>query len=482
MKISGFKGRLYQERLFASAAQRNTLVVLPTGLGKTMIAMMLAVHRGKTLFLAPTKPLCVQHMKTFEKYVDGKLVVLTGEVPPDKRKNVDADVIFATPQTIENDLICKRIGFKDFKLVIFDEAHRAVGDYSYVWLAKQYNQLGKDPLILGLTASPGHTEEEIGTICTNLFIKQVESRVEKDVDVGPYVKEKSIKRVLIDLPDEFSEIKRNLERTLAMSLRTLKTMEVIESADMSKIRKGELLKLKSRLVSEIGAGPSVYQALSEVAVAIKVLHVLELLQTVGVRPLKTYFKKMGEQTRVKANKKLLSNPYFKKAMFLTMESEVDHPKYEELIELLTKKKKQAIVFTQYRDTCSEIVSRLKDSGFKATKFIGQAGKEGMSQKKQIETINDFKYGVYEVLVATSIAEEGLHIPEIDIAVFFEPVPSALRTIQRKGRVGRTKFGEVYVMITKGTIDESYFWVSFHKERKMKKMLDGLKQKKLDTFQ
>ena len=482
MKISGFEPRLYQEKIFASAAKRNTLVVLPTGLGKTMIAMMLAVHRGKTLFLAPTKPLCVQHMEIFENYVDGEFVVLTGEVPPNKRVNVNADVVFATPQTIENDLIARRFKFDGVNLLVFDEAHRAVGEYAYVWLAKQYMKLAKNPLVLGLTASPGHTDEGVETICRNLHVKQVESRIEMDADVSPYIMDKRINRVFIELPEGFGEIKRNMERALAMSLRGLKLMGIIESADISKVRKSELLRLKNELASQIGTEPKIYQALSEVAVCIKVLHVLELLQTVGVKPLKSYFKKMREQTRVKANKKLLANPYFNKAMVLSLESKIDHPKYDKLVKLLKKKRKQALVFTQYRDTCSEIVSRLRDAGFKATKFVGQAGKGGMSQKKQIETINEFKYGIHDVLVATSIAEEGLHIPEIEIAVFFEPVPSALRSIQRKGRVGRTKFGEVYVLITKGTIDESYYWVSYHKERKMQKMLEGMKQKKLNTFQ
>jgi ERCC4-related helicase len=213
MKTKDFKPRLYQEKIFASAAKRNSLVVLPTGLGKTMIALMLAAHRGKTLFLAPTKPLCEQHMKLFETHSDGIFSILTGEVSPEERKNVEVksvDVIFATPQTIQNDLIARRMKFDDIKLLIIDEAHRAVGDYAYVWLAKQYRELAKDPLILGLTASPGHTKEEIETIKRNLFANLILSRIDSDIDVKDYIKTKKINKIMIDLPDEFKEIKKNL--------------------------------------------------------------------------------------------------------------------------------------------------------------------------------------------------------------------------------------------------------------------------------
>ena len=483
MKTKDFKPRLYQERIFANAAKKNTLVVLPTGLGKTLIALMLSIHRRKTLFLAPTKPLCEQHKKTFEKHSDGSFVVLTGETPPSERHCIEADVIFATPQTIQNDLIAGRIKFDSFRLLVIDEAHRAVGDYAYVWLAKEYMRLSKDHLVLGLTASPGHTKEEIDTICENLSIKNIESRTEKDGDVGPFVKLKHIKKIMIDLPKDFVEIKKNLERTLSMSLKSLKEMGFIESSDIRKIRKTELLKLQGGLVKRIGEDVSIYQGISAVTMCIKVLHALELLQTVGMRQLKIYFKKIQSQRKVKANSILMSNPYFKKAVMLTYETETEHPKYERLVKLLKENKgKQSIVFTQYRETAKQIVEMLNDVDISATLFIGQAGKEGMSQKQQMAVLNEFRLEVFDVLVCTSIGEEGLHIPGADIAVFFEPVPSALRSIQRKGRVGRTKLGEIYVMITKNTIDESYYWVAFHKERKMRETLEDMKQYKLIEFQ
>src|SRR5262245_59787834 len=141
--------RRYQETIFAKAAMHNTLVVLPTGLGKTMIAVMLAIQRlqhypnAKVVILAPTKPLSQQHETTFRRYIDfseEKFVFFTGAISPQKRHEQwnNAQLIFATPQGIENDVLGGKIKLDDVCLLVIDEAHRAVGDYSYVYLAKKY--------------------------------------------------------------------------------------------------------------------------------------------------------------------------------------------------------------------------------------------------------------------------------------------------------------------------------------------------------
>jgi ERCC4-related helicase len=175
--------RTYQQTIFATAIKHNTLVVLPTGLGKTLIAKMLAKYRlekfpdSKVLFLTPTKPLATQHMDTFlDTFFESELFLAMGTITPDKRKEayVSAKIIFATPQTIENDIINKRISLDNVSLIIFDEAHRATGDYSYGFIAKQYDMHGKDKRVLALTASPGTDKEEITKICSNLNIEKIE--------------------------------------------------------------------------------------------------------------------------------------------------------------------------------------------------------------------------------------------------------------------------------------------------------------------
>src|SRR3989344_6251805 len=116
--LKDFKPRLYQETIFNTCSEKNTLVVLPTGMGKTAISMMLAKQRllhfpgSKVIVLAPTKPLVEQHLDTFKDYLDCSMAVFTGNVAPVKRGELwsESDVIFSTPQGLENDIISGRIG------------------------------------------------------------------------------------------------------------------------------------------------------------------------------------------------------------------------------------------------------------------------------------------------------------------------------------------------------------------------------------
>jgi Fanconi anemia group M protein len=179
--------REYQEKIFINCLSKNCLVVIPTGLGKTIIALMLVVHRlteidnSKVILLAPTKPLVEQHYKSFLELTEiseESLISLTGTTAPEKRKELwkDLKVAFMTPQVLQNDLISGLYSIKDVSLMIFDECHRAVGDYAYCFLAKKYIDLSNDAQILGLTASPGSTEGKIKEIKENLFRPYSKSR------------------------------------------------------------------------------------------------------------------------------------------------------------------------------------------------------------------------------------------------------------------------------------------------------------------
>ena len=115
-------------------------------------------------------------------------------------------------------------------------------------------------------------------------------------------------------------------------------------------------------------------------------------------------------------------------------------------------------------------------------LIGQSGEKGLSQKEQIDAVKDFEAGVYNCLITSSIGEEGLHISSADIAIFYEPVASEIRTIQRRGRVGRTKLGKIIFLITKDTRDEANFYSAGRKEKKMKEILKGMQaQKTIGNF-
>ncbi len=497
------KPRIYQEKIFATCTKDNSLVVLPTGLGKTIIAMMVSVffmNKGKVMFLAPTKPLVEQHKRTFSQffeYEENELVSVSGEIAPKEREKLykEAKIIFATPQTIENDILTRRLSMADFSLVVFDECHRAVGNYAYTFIAKVYKKQRKDGRIVGLSASPGSDSEKIKEVCSNLYLNEVIYMDENNEEVKPYVKKKEIEKIELILPDELKKIKERLETVLKKRLVELKRRGLIFTSDINKVSKRLFLQLQSKLQTKLSENKSreLFDSISLNAEIIKILYALELLQTQGVKPLINYFQKMKKQLKVKANKRLFFDQDFRDAVLeaFNIEDKIEHPKFEKLKEIITKEldeKKKFIVFTQYRETGKRIVEYLSTiDGIKPVLFIGQAGKEGLSQKEQIRIIDEFDSGVHNVLVATSVAEEGLHIPSVDYAIFFEPVPSGLRMIQRRGRVGRTKIGKIAVMYTKECIDEKYMYVSKHKERNMKRALESIKnelkdrQKSLEEF-
>jgi len=490
--------RLYQQAILGTATNNNTLVVIPTGLGKTFIAIGLAsllYKTGKVLLMAPTKPLCVQHKNTFEALFDAKkddLVVLTGAVPPEERKSLwaNAKIIFATPQTVENDILRRFLALENFSLLIFDEAHRATGDYAYTWIAEQYSKLSKHR-ILALTASPASEREKLTEICSNLNIEKVEVRSAADEDVRGYVQKKKIERIDIKLPEKLKKVKITLEKVLKQRLRILKTAGVIQSEDVDRVRKLELLKMQGSLASNTDVNPDAYLHISLIAECLKLQHALLLLQTQGVSPLVDFFKKLEKQaSKVKAAKRLINDWTFKKALILAYEfrgEEGEHPKFGVLKDLVEAHAgKRIIVFAQYRSSVKKIASTLGEiEGVVPAEFIGQA--KGMSQKDQVKTIEKFRSGDVNALVCTNIGEEGLDIPAVPLGILFEPVPSALRSIQRIGRVGRTDIGKIYILVTKDTIDEKYYWVAKHKEQRMNQILEDLreemagKQSKLGDF-
>ena len=497
--IKDFQPRLYQQTILGTIANFNSLIVLPTGLGKTALAFLLAAQRlrlypnSKILMLAPTKPLCEQHITTFKKHLDipeDKIVLFTGSVKPEKRAEMwkEAQVIISTPQGTENDCINRRVKLEEVSLLILDEAHHATGEYSYVWIAQQYDKMSTKARILALTASPGSDLDKIREVCTNLKIEKVEVRTDQDPDVKPYVQDVKVNWIKVKFPDELKKIHK-----LLTTSRTSKLMEAqhLGYCKSPSLNKGELLKLQGELQKKISSGErdfDVLRSVSLIAEALKVDHATELLESQGVAPLQTYLNKLKSESRtsnVKAVKNLMIDENFKSAMFFTEElsnQEFHHPKLVALQEMVNEQiqKDQGakiIIFTQFRDSAETIISKLEELRIKGHIFFGQAKKNGVgfSQKQQKQILDQFRNDEFNVLISTSVGEEGLDIPKVDKVIFYEPVPSAIRSIQRRGRTGRLEEGAVSVLITEGTRDEAYRWASFHKERKMYTNLEKIRK-------
>ena len=228
--------RRYQTRLASTAREGHTLVCLPTGLGKTTVSLLVTAHRlheagGKALFLAPTKPLVQQHAEFYREALeipDEEIVVFTGEIRPEDRADrwTDARIVIATPQVVENDLVGSRISLAEVTHLTFDECHRASGDYAYVYIAERYHADAENPLVTGMSASPGGDKEAILQVCQNLGIDQVEVMTEDDADVDEYTHDTSVEWERIELPDEILQIRDALNEVIKDRLQKLKSLGV----------------------------------------------------------------------------------------------------------------------------------------------------------------------------------------------------------------------------------------------------------------
>lgn len=501
MDIRNFTPRLYQETILNSCSIKNTLVVLPTGMGKTKIAVLTAIERMKrypnsrALFLTPTKPLASQIQAEFRECTDIKndeILLFTGAIAPKKRQLLekDARIIVSTPQTISNDIINERINLENFSLIVFDEAHRATGDYAYTWVAKNYMQKSQYPRVIALTASPGSNLETIKEICKNLFIEEIEARTDEDEDVKKYIQELNINWVKVDLPEEFREIQNHLEDAKKDRINSLKSLTNINASNFSK---KDILEMLAQLQGKIAHGERDFQnmkAISLLAELMKIEYSFDLLETQGIEPLLHYLQRLfkeAETTKTKATKNIAKDHNIISAFAKTKElsrKKIQHPKLIELKKIIENKiienpNIKIMIFNQYRESAKNIEEILKTIPNITPKiFVGQAKKieTGLSQKKQLEMLDDFKKNIINCIISTSIGEEGLDIPKVDLVIFYEPIPSAIRSIQRRGRTARLEKGEVIILITKNTRDEIHHWISRNKEKTMYKILKDLKSK------
>ncbi|USZ66787.1 DEAD/DEAH box helicase [Halorussus salilacus] len=487
--------RMYQLQLAGSAKDAHTLVCLPTGLGKTTVSLLVTAERladagGKSLFLAPTKPLVQQHTDFYREALDvpdDDIAMFTGEVSPDDRAELwkRAQVVIATPQVVENDLVGSRVDLRDVTHLTFDECHRATGDYAYNYIAERYHQDAADPLVTGMSASPGGDEEEILDVCENLGIQNVEVMTEDDSDVSEFTHDTEVEWERVELPDEILEIRDALNEVVEDRLGKLKQLGVTRktSADLSET---DIKKMRAQLQQLIDNDQSEgFKGMSALAEIRKLRTAVTYVETQSVEALRRYFERQRNAARSsgasKASQRFVSEPKVKEAMRRAEEYDGLHPKYSRarirIAETLgIEGGERVIVFTESRDT-AEALTEFLGQHFDTQRFVGQGDKEGsdgMTQKQQQETLDRFRGGEFEVLVSTSVAEEGLDVPEVDLVLFYEPVPTAIRSIQRKGRTGRQAEGKVAVLLAEDTRDEAYFWISKRREDEMEDELRKLK--------
>ncbi len=474
VKKDSIEYRDYQVNLANQAMKQNCLVILPTGLGKTTVALQVIAEyllkgTGGVLLLAPTRVLTNQHYEFLKNNLTIEdISQITGEDLVNKRKKLWMNsIICATPEITKNDLDRQIVSSNQFNLVIFDEAHRAIGDYAYVGIVERF--VGSNVKIMGLTATLPSEKEKAKEILTNLRISDVAQRTEESSDVKPFIQETRTQWINVELPLELKQMQGLVKKSLDQRYMELKRngLKVSDTKSLS-----QLLRLRDFVLR------SNRRSAKPLFTAIRIHYALNMLESHGV----TSFLRFCERTSKKKGagiKELFENdPNFTQAISLAKSAQskgIEHSKIPKLKELLESTEGKTLIFTSYRDSVEVIHKKLTDMNIKAGILIGKSGVTGLKQKKQIETIQKFRDGTYTVLIATRVGEEGLDISEVNLVIFYDNVPSSIRYIQRRGRTGRKEPGKLIVLIAKGTIDETYYWIGKRKITAAKNMGDKMIQ-------
>ena len=511
--------RDYQYSIVSRGLYHNLLVALPTGLGKTFIAATVMLNwfrwtkHAQIVFVAPTKPLVSQQVEACFNVVGiSRLVttMLTGSTPPGIRAEEwrSKRVFFMTPQTIVNDLKTGICDPKRIVLLVVDEAHRATGGYAYVEVVKFLRRFNTSFRVLGLTATPGASVEGVQEVIDGLGISRVEIRTEESIDIRQYVHSRKIDTVLFDYSDEMVLVMDLFSKALQPILDKLNGMNAYWARDPMTLTPYGCTQARQKwMASEAGKRASfpVKGMVNTIFTLLASLsHSIELLKFHGIGP---FFHKVTEfrnetssgEKGSKYRKQINDSEHFQKLMtrvqgWVSHPEFVGHPKLEYLQSVVlnhfldagdgrgaangvSPASTRIMVFVHYRDSAEEVSRVLKrnEPMIRPHVFVGQAnskGSDGMDQKKQLDIIQKFKNGTYNTLVATSIGEEGLDIGEVDLIVCYDASASPIRMLQRMGRTGRKRAGNIVVTLMKGKEENSFVQAKDNYEKMQKMIADG----------
>ena len=468
IKPNSIEIREYQTNLANDVKNQNCLIVLPTGLGKTTIALQVIVDymqngTGGVLFLAPTRVLVNQHYEFLkENLLIADIGIVTGEDLLSKRKKKWMNsVVCATPEITKNDFARNMVSPNQFALVVFDEAHRTVGDYAYSIIAKYFQNT--DTRILAMTATLPSEKEKAKEIVTRLHIKNLIERSDESPDVKPYIQKTETEWVRVDLTKEMKAIQMCIKLALEERYKELRKngLRLSDNKSLS-----QLLNARQYVLTQNR------RSAKPLFTAIRITYALNIFEAHGITPFLKFCDRTKEKKGAGIKDLFEIDPNFTRAISLAKNQQsngLEHPKIDRLVDILHDVKSKVLIFSSYRDSVNVIHQKLLDMNISAEILIGKSGETGLKQKKQIETVQRFRDGVTKALIATRVGEEGLDISEVNLVIFYDNVPSSIRFVQRKGRTGRKDKGRLIVLIAKNTIDETYYFIGKRKIESAKNM-------------
>ena len=478
------EARAYQLEAVDEALNSSMLLVMPTAAGKTAVIWMMISEKlsrgGKAIMIAPTVGLVEQHIRSLREVLnlDDGIVSVTGQIPPAKRieKWNGARLVVATPKVVVNDANNGVVDLSDFSVLVVDEAHHCTGDHAMAQVCDKYISENLDPHVLGVTASPGHRPETVREICSRTGALRIHIRNSGEEMLSGYLSELEVREITVTVPEEMirlSEPFKIWQQGIVDRERRLGRYVMPGMINFS-----GLSNAMDRAKSAIGRGEaSGYQSVSQIAVAMRLHHLINCLMSQGVSASREYLDRLEDEESgsKKTVRDFLRDIRIRELRTNLAEMDEIHSKIGAVRRMVRERikrdsKSRIIVFANYRDTIASLEASLEGlKGITPIRFVGQSSRgsrKGLSGREQVRRLDEFRNGNANVLLATSIGEEGLDIPSADLVIFYEPVSSEIRTIQRRGRTGRKRLGEVIVLIAEGTRDEGAKAAALRREENM----------------
>ena len=488
------EARAYQLDAVNESLAGSMLLVLPTAAGKTAVAWMLIAEKliekvGKILLIAPTVALVNQHLKGINKILALKEIEpisITGQNMANKRAGmwISSRIVIATPQVVRNDIINGILSIEEYSLVIFDEAHHCTGEHAMAQVGRLYNSKSQNPLILGMTASPGSNISQVEEICKNLNLQRIHLRTPDDPMISEYLSNLEVQEIKVNVPEEIIVLTNPLilwqkgivdrERRLGIYIMPGEINHIGLSNAMDRAKKA------------INRGKkSAYSSISQIGIAMRLHHLINHMLCQGTAASREFLNRLENENDNKSVRNFMRDIRIQKLLVEINKKNEIHSKVGAVRSLVRERLRRnldskIIIFASFRDTISvldEAMGDLKDA--RAIQFIGQTNRsssEGLKPKEQIKRLEEFRNGSANILISTSVGEEGLDIPTADLVIFYEPVSSETRTIQRRGRTGRQREGEIIVLIAEGTRDENARSAALKREKNMHKVVQRVKRK------
>ena len=486
--------REYQKELAAPGMQgKNCIIVAPTGTGKTLVACMiisanLKRHSNrKVIFLANTNPLAMQQKQKLSEQIKGvKVMCLTGEtsdalaLPSLLKTN---DIVVCTPQILLNDLKHKTTSLENISMIVFDECHRCKGQSPSAGVMIEYLKMKLRqgamclPQIVGLTASPGAGDSRKPDLHKTIeHLKKLGSLMDSGVgyvtvkenitELHQYTNKTEVSVVPMHgrmSNDDFQVLLNKYVTKLDKFVQAVTGKSTSHCyTDQGYINFLSECLQESRLRSEDPEKErSIRAILEHLQYYIKILHYYSDYEFEDSLSLKHKLRNPSPDKIIPVEKQLLEllKDFEKEASSI---SSTANPKLLQLKKLLLDS------FQHNTDTKAMIFVTEVESAYKMKEWlerqpelkdvhpgivIGQGHDSlKMSQAEQEYNIKCFREGKLNLLVATSVLEEGIDVPACNLVVRYQHVTNEISLVQSKGRA-RAAGSKCYAIIGKGTIKE-----------------------------